>query len=62
MSASETLAAAGYSENQIREGMAYADAIGWDDEDDRGALALARILYSDEQLADNTRAPWEKTE
>lgn len=54
------LSAAGYDDHEIACGLAYADRVGWRDENDRGALALARILYSDEQLADSPRAPWAK--
>lgn len=55
----DVLSDAGYSHEQIAEGLAYADRVGWRDENDRGSLALARILYSDEQLEDSPRAPWE---
>lgn len=39
--------------------MAYADLHDWQDEDERGAYALARILYSDSQLKGDPKAPWE---
>ena len=48
-----------YSEKVVVTGIQYADSVGWDDEDERGALALARILYSDDQLKDAPKAPWE---
>jgi hypothetical protein len=57
--AREALAEAGYSDQAITEGLAYADQHSWADEDERGAYALARILYSDTQLADSPKAPWE---
>jgi hypothetical protein len=58
--AAEVLAQAGYSEDEIKIGMDYADQFDWVDEDERGAYALARILYKDDsQLEDNEKAPWE---
>lgn len=59
MTAAKALAQAGYSKEQIRVGLEYADTHDWADEDERGAYALARILCSDEQLLDNPKAPWE---
>ncbi len=59
MTAAETLSAAGYDDGQIAYGMAYADLHDWQDEDERGAYALARILYSDSQLKGDPKAPWE---
>jgi hypothetical protein len=58
--AAEVLSEAGYSEDEIETGMDYADQFDWVDEDERGAYALARILYKDDsQLEDNEKAPWE---
>jgi len=58
--AAEVLLGAGYSEDEIEIGMAYADQFDWADEDERGAYMLARILYKDDdQLIDNEKAPWE---
>lgn len=56
--AAEMLRLGGYSDEAIAEGLAYADEHDWDDEDERGAYALARILYSDNQLAESPKAPW----
>ena len=55
----DVLLEAGYAHGVIDAGMAYADDLGWKDEDDRGSLALARILYDDAELVLNPRAPWE---
>jgi hypothetical protein len=57
--ASEILSEAGYSEDQIAIGIKYADSYQWDDEDERGAYALAKILYSESQLVDSPKAPWD---
>ena len=59
LSAEETLKEAGYSELQIAEGLAYADQTPWQCEEERGRLALARILFSDEQLEDGCLPAWE---
>jgi hypothetical protein len=48
--AHDVLLEAGYAHGVIDAGMAYADELGWKDEDDRGSLALARILYDDAEL------------
>jgi hypothetical protein len=58
MTAAETLSAAGYSDEAISIGLAYADQHDWQDENERGAYALARILYSDDQLEATPKAPW----
>lgn len=55
----EFLSLAGYSETQVARGLAWADAIGWDDQDQRGQLALSRILLSDAQLAAGELVGWE---
>jgi hypothetical protein len=55
----DVLLEAGYPHGVIDAGMAYADELGWKDEDDRGSLALARILYDDAELELSPRAPWE---
>lgn len=47
-----------YSEEVADQGIEYADSAGWSDEDERGALALARILYSPDQLKETPKAPW----
>ena len=57
--AAEVLSEAGYSEAEIKIGMDYAEKFDWADEDERGAYALARILYDDCQLDGDTKAPWE---
>ena len=59
MNAEETLKEAGYSELQITKGLAYADQTPWRCEEERGRLALARILFSDEQLRDGYLPAWE---
>jgi len=59
MNARQILSDAGYSDKAIDYGLEYADTHDWEDEDERGAYALARILYSDWQLVDNPKAPWE---
>jgi len=58
MTAAETLSEAGYSAQDIQVGLAYADQHDWQDENERGAYALARILYSDDQLEATPKAPW----
>ena len=60
MNAEETLRAAGYSDQQIAEGLDYADQKPWECEEERGQLALARILFSDEQLADGALPAWDR--
>lgn len=45
----------GYSAEQIAQGLAYADAHGATDADERLSLALTRILYDDAQIADGAR-------
>ena len=60
MNAEETLREAGYSEQQIADGLKYADQKPWRREEERGQLALARILFSDEQLADGALPAWEQ--
>jgi hypothetical protein len=59
MSAKDTLKEAGYSDEQIAYGFAYADQNPWRCEEERGQMALARILFSDEQLADGSLPAWE---
>lgn len=56
--AAEILSEAGYSDESILKGLTYADLHDWDDEDERGAYALARILYSGDQLKDSPKAGW----
>lgn len=46
---------AGYSAEQIARGLAYADAEGATDANERLSLALSRLLYDDAQLADGAR-------
>ena len=46
------LRAAGYSDKQIDAGLDYAAAQLADDEQGAFRIAVGRILYSDEQLAD----------
>ena len=46
---------AGYTDAQIEEGIAYAEKEGVSDASDVVALAVSRILYSDEQLAEGAR-------
>jgi len=46
------IAAAGCSVGQINEGMAYAKSKGYDTAREGYILAVSRILYSDDQLAD----------
>jgi hypothetical protein len=58
MNARQVLSEAGYSDQDIDAGLAYADEHEWEDEDERGAYALARILYTDSQLVDSPKAPW----
>jgi hypothetical protein len=53
------LSEAGYSDEQIGEGFAYAESIGYGDEDGLGQLALSRILYCDSQLEDGEVVGWE---
>ena len=57
--ANEILLEAGYSDKMIRAAECYAEDHGYADEDDKGSLMLARLLYSTTQLEDNPRAPWE---
>lgn len=56
--AADVLCSAGYSPNVVLDGLDYADSHGWSGEDERGALALARILYDDAELARTPKAPW----
>jgi len=49
------LAAGGYSPMQIRDGLAYAVAEDATTVREAFILAMSRILYSDEQLADGAR-------
>lgn len=53
------LSEAGYGVDQLTEGFEYAGEVGWTDDRDLASLVLARILYTDEQLADTPRYPWE---
>lgn len=57
--AAAVLSEAGYSDEVIANGMAYADGFEWEDEDERGAYALARILYDDAELERTPKAAWE---
>lgn len=57
--AAEILSDAGYDNDQIESGLDYADRHDWEDEDERGAYALARILYSDRELENSPKAGWE---
>lgn len=59
MNAAQVLSEAGYSDEQIAAGMAYADRHDWQNEDERGAYALARILYQDAELELSPKAGWE---
>ena len=54
----DVLIEAGYSEGQIFPASDYADRMRYEDEDDRGALMLAHILYDAKTLQENPRAPW----
>ena len=54
------LSDAGYSDAQIAWGFEYAADVGSVDEDEFARLALSRILYSDQQLADGDLVPWER--
>lgn len=49
------IAAAGYSAQSINKGMAFARNEGAVSQEDGFALAMSRILYSDDQLADGAR-------
>ena len=53
------LSDASYSDIQIDEGFAYADAIGWSTPDELGQLALSKILYRESDLADGLLIGWE---
>lgn len=49
---------AGYSEDEIKEGLEYAStqAHDWSDWDEVAELAISRILYTDKQLEDGEYA------
>jgi len=54
---------AGYSEQQIKDGAAYANKIGYGSDLDKfGQLVLSRILYDDEQLESGVLVSWETRE
>lgn len=55
MNAIETLKEAGYNNEQIKLGADYANQQDWQNEEDWMAYAVARILYSDEQLKENPK-------
>ena len=46
------LTEAGYSADQIKQGLAYADTQDAEMDNDAYCSAISRILYSDEQMAD----------
>ena len=43
---------AGYSADQIKQGLAYADTQDTGTDNEAYCLAVSRILYSDDQIAD----------
>lgn len=44
-----------YGEQQVAEGVAYAEQAGYSDTEDFFSLAISKILYSAEQLAGGAR-------
>lgn len=46
---------AGYSDAQIKQGLAWAEQQGWSDDDEALSLTLTRILYDEHQIADGAR-------
>lgn len=53
------LSEGGCSDEQIAQGVAYADEVGYRDWDDALRIALARILYTREACDEGARAPVE---
>lgn len=49
------MSAAGCSDEEIALGSAYAELIGYSDEEGFFSLAMSRILYSDAQLDEGAR-------
>ena len=52
------LSYAGYSVEQITQGLEYAETMGATTMDERGSFAVSRILYSNEQLAAGAHFEW----
>ena len=54
---------AGYSDRQIKDGIAYANKIRYGSDLDKfGQIVLSRILYDDEQLESGVLVSWETWE
>lgn len=52
---SRRIAAGGYSLTHARAGLAYANQVGFQSDDEGFVLAMSRILYTDAQLAEGER-------
>lgn len=48
----------GYPDDQLDDGLEYADEIGYEDEAQYGSLTSSSIHYGDTQLADGELFDW----